>query len=311
MRFATRTCVARGAAACDGNIDGGNRRRHRTTDTVHVGIGLRGAHLDEVLSTHPKIAWFEIHAENYFGGGLALTRLDAIQRDYKVSLHGVGLSIGSAEGLDREHLRRLSTLIRRVDPFLVSEHLAWSVVDQTYLGDLLPLPYTEETLQIVATNVEAAQDALGRRILIENPSTYLRFRHSTIPEAEFLGELARRTGCGILCDVNNIYVSCVNLSLSARAYLDALPPDSISEIHLAGHSRVEQAERTILIDDHGSHVSQPVLNLYRHALARFGPIPTLVEWDTRIPRLPVLLGEASSVEVIARSAHAIRADATC
>jgi uncharacterized protein len=307
MPSTSRTTIQRPASESVVNLKSAKRLLERANGIVCVGVGLRGPHLDDVLTARSKIGWFEIHPENYFGGGPALTKLDAIRRHYEVSLHGVGLSIGSTEGMDRDHLRRLSTLIRRVDPLLVSEHLAWSVVDRTYLNDLLPLPYTEETLDIVATNVEAAQDALGRPIAVENPSTYLRFRHSTIPEAEFLREVAQRTGCRILCDVNNIHVSCVNLGLSAHAYLDALPSECVAEVHLAGHSRLKAAEQTILIDDHGSHIGPSVLNLYRCALARFGPIPTLVEWDTRIPALTVLLAEARRVEAVARSALATHA----
>ena len=276
-----------------------------------VGIGLRTPHLRELLATRPKIGWLEIHAENYFGGGPAVAALDAVRRDFPISLHGVGLSLGSAEGLDRDHLKRLCALAGRVDPFLVSEHLAWSLVDRTYLNDLLPLPYTEEALQIVATNVAAAQQALGRCLSIENPATYLRFRHSPIPEAEFLGELVRRTGCRVLCDVNNVVVSAVNLDLDGHAYLDTLPRDAIAEIHVAGHSRIERDGRTIAIDDHGSNVGPDVIDLYRCALARFGMIPTLVEWDTRIPELQVLLAEAGKVQTAARSQLAASARPAC
>jgi uncharacterized protein (UPF0276 family) len=276
-----------------------------------VGIGLRTPHLREVLATRPKIGWLEIHAENYFGDGPAVAALDALRRDYPISLHGVGLSLGSAEGLDRDHLRRLCALDSRVEPFLVSEHLAWSTVDRIYLNDLLPLPYTQEALQVVATNLAAAQEALGRCLAVENPARYLKFRHSTIPEAEFLGELVRRTGCRILCDVNNIEVSAVNVDLERHAYLDALPRGAIAEIHVAGHARLEREGRTMAIDDHGSCVSPEVISLYRCALARFGRIPTLLEWDTRIPELPVLLAEAGKVERVARSRFATSVKPAC
>jgi uncharacterized protein len=187
-----------------------------------AGIGLRGPHIAEILATRPAIGWFEAHPENYMGGGPALARLRAIRRDYPVSLHGVGLSLGSAEGIDMRHLGRLKEIADQVEPGLVSEHVAWSANGGAYFNDLLPLPYTEECLEILCRNVLTVQERLGRRILMENPSAYLRFRHSPIPEAEFLAELSRRTGCGLLCDVNNIYVTCENFGLDAFAYLDAL-----------------------------------------------------------------------------------------
>ena len=276
-----------------------------------VGIGLRTPHVREVLATRPKIGWLEIHAENYFGGGPAVAALDALRADYAISLHGVGLSLGSAEGLDHDHLRLFCALAGRVEPFLVSEHLAWCTVDGTCLNDLLPLPYTEEALQVVATNIAAAQQALGLSLAIENPARYLKFRHSTIPEAEFLGELVRRTGCRILCDVNNVEVSAVNLGLDGLDYLDALPGDAIAEIHVAGHSRLERGGQTMAIDDHGSAVAPEVIDLYRCAIARFGRIPTLVEWDNRIPELPVLLAEAGKAETAARSQIATAAHPAC
>jgi len=227
----------------------------------------------------------------------ALDRLLELRRDYPVSIHAVALSLGSAEELDRTHLGRLKALIARVEPVLVSEHLAWSAIGGAYLNDLLPLPYTEECLELFSRHVEEAQEVLGRRLLIENPSSYLRFRHSTIPEAEFLTETARRTGCGILCDVNNIYVSARNFAFDPRAYLDALPAQAIGEIHLAGHHAAEDVD--ILIDDHGSRVAQPVWELYAAALRRFGLMPTLIEWDTSLPALDVLLEEARHAQELA------------
>jgi uncharacterized protein (UPF0276 family) len=276
-------------------------RRHGTSIAAAIGIGLRAPHVAEVIATRPAIGWFEIHAENYMGGGPALVRLDAIRRDYPLSLHGVGLSLGTAEGLDADHRRRLVALVRRCEPILVSEHLSWSVSGGTYLADLLPLPLTEESLAIVVRNVTMAQEALGRPLLVENPSAYLRFRHSTMTEPEFLGELVRRSGCGLLCDVNNIHVTCANLGGAATAYLDALPADAVGEIHLAGHSIVPRGGTTLLIDDHAAAVASEVWQLYRRALARFGLVPSLVEWDKALPALPVLLEEA---EVAARIAHA-------
>jgi uncharacterized protein len=262
-----------------------------------AGVGLRFRHHHEVVEGHPPVAWFEVHTENYMGGGSALGYLDAIRRDYPISLHGVGLSLGSTEGMDAQHLERLRAVIQGVEPGLVSEHLSWSLSGGVYLADLLPLPMTEEALSIVCTHVDQAQTCLHRRISLENPSTYLRFRHSTIPEWEFLAEVARRTGCGILCDVNNIYVSASNHGWNALAYLDALPPESVTEVHLAGHSvrQLDQGQ-IIRIDDHGSRVAPPVWDLFEQALKRFGPVPTLIEWDTDVPALEVLMEEAAIAE---------------
>jgi uncharacterized protein (UPF0276 family) len=257
-----------------------------------AGIGLRSVHVAEVLAIHPAVAWFEVHAENYMTAGPALRAIERIRASFPVSLHGVGLSLGSAGPIDRRHLERLRSLVERVEPVLVSEHLAWSRVGGAYLNHLLPLPYTEATLAVVCRHVVETQEALGRGILLENPSSYLRFSASSIPEAEFLAEVSRRTGCGLLCDVNNIHVTCTNLGLDAAAYLAALPPAAIEEVHLAGHAVNDADGRTVLIDDHGSRVAEPVWALYRRALARIGPRPTLIEWDTDIPALSVLLEEA-------------------
>ncbi len=277
--------------------------RARDSIPAKAGVGLRFRHHQEVLEARPAAAWFEVHTENYMGGGSAPAYLDAIRRDYPVSLHGTGLSLGSAEGLDPAHLARVRELVKRTEPGLVSEHLSFSVAGGNYLADLLPLPLTEEALEIVCRNVAQVQDHLKRRILVENPSTYLQFRHSTIPEWEFLGQVAKRTGCGILCDVNNIYVSACNHGWRASAYLAALAPQAVGEIHLAGHSRrrIDDA-RTLLIDDHGSRVSPEVWALYAEALVRFGPIPTLIEWDTDVPPMAVLLEEAAHASVLIEEA---------
>lgn len=255
-----------------------------------AGIGLRFIHHAAVLAERPTVGWLEAHSENYMGGGRNLGQLEAIRRDYPISLHGVSLSLGSADGLDAAHLARIRGLVERIEPGLVSEHLSWSIVDGVYLADLLPLPLTEEALAVVARNVAAAQDALRRPILVENPSSYLQFAHSTIPEWEFIAELASRTGCGILCDVNNIFVSSVNHGWDASSYLAALPVKAIGEIHLAGHA---WSGATLCIDDHGSRVAPEVWALYREALARFGGVPTLIEWDKDVPALSVLVEEAS------------------
>lgn len=259
---------------------------------ARAGIGLRSPHLAEVLATRSVVPWLEVHPENYLGGGPAVRALQAMRRDYAVSFHAVGLSVGTAEGADRRHLDRLRHLVERIEPALFSEHLAWSQTGGAYLNHLLPLPYTDESLAVVCRNVDEVQTVLGRRVLIENPSGYLRFAASTIPEAEFLAEMARRTGCGLLCDVNNIYVSAWNLGLDPATYLAALPPGVVGEIHLAGHSANDADGQTLLIDDHGSAVAPAVWDLYEQALRRFGAVPTLVEWDTAIPPLEILVGEA-------------------
>jgi uncharacterized protein len=265
----------------------------------------------ELLGARPAVPWLEVHPENYMGSGAALASLETVRREYPVALHAVGLSLGTAGPIDQQHLARLKALMERIEPCLVSEHLSWSSTGSAYLNHLLPLPYTEESLSVAAGHVHEVQNALGRRILIENPSSYLRFRHSTIQEPEFLAELARRTGCGLLCDVNNIYVTAWNLGLDAVAYLDALPADAIGEIHLAGHAENDADGRPILIDDHGSPVAAPVWKLYERALERFGPVPTLIEWDTDIPALAVLLDEArianGLMETAARRADHARA----
>lgn len=269
---------------------------HRPATNRSAGIGLRLPHVVEIAVIRPELGFLEVHAENYMAETAALDRLLELRRDYPVSLHGVALSLGSAERLDRVHLGRFKALIDRVEPILVSEHLAWSAIGGAYLNDLLPLPYTEESLCLFCSHVEEAQEVVGR-LLIENPSSYLRYRHSCIPESEFLTEVARRTGCGILCDVNNIYVSARNFGFDPIAYLDALSVETIGEIHLAGHHAAEDVD--ILIDEHGSRVAKPVWELYAAALRRVGPVPTLIEWDTNLSALEILLDEARHAQELA------------
>ncbi len=262
-----------------------------------AGVGLRFPHHHRFAQERPQAAWLEVHAENYLGGGTVRRNLDRIRGDYPLSLHGVGLSLGSSQGLDPRHLERIAALVDEVEPQLVSEHLSWSVVDDRYLADLLPLPMTEEALGVVCRHVTQVQERLRRCILIENPSTYVQFGHSSIPEWEFLDELVRRTGCGLLCDVNNIFVSASNHGWSAEEYLRGLPAAAIAEMHLAGHAtRTLQDGRVLLIDNHGSRVAPPVWDLYSQALRLYGPKPTLIEWDTDIPALEVLLEEAAHAQ---------------
>jgi uncharacterized protein (UPF0276 family) len=277
-----------------------------------AGIGLRFQHHREVAEERPAIAWMEVHSENYFGGGTNPAQLDVIRRDLPISLHGVGLSLGGADDLDREHLQRVREAIARFEPGLVSEHLSWSAVNGVYLADLLPLPMTEEALDVVCRHMDQAQTTLARKILIENPSTYVQYTHSTIPEWEFMAEIAARTGCSILCDVNNIFVSASNHGWSAEDYLLGLPASAIGEIHLAGHSVRDLGNgRSIRVDDHGARVSADVWSLYEKALKLFGPVPTLIEWDSNIPSLDVLLGEAATAQNLldATQSEARHADA--
>lgn len=260
---------------------------------AQAGIGLRHPHVGDFIEDRPAMGWLEIHSENYLcDGGPRLRQLELIRRNYPLSCHGVGLSLGSHDGLDRTHLDRLRRLFDRFEPGLVSEHVSWSVEGGAYLNDLLPLPYTEEALATICDNVDQAQEAFGRRILVENPSSYLRFNASTIPEAVFMAEIARRTGCGILLDVNNVYVSAKNHGLDAHGYVETIPADLIGEIHVAGHATCEVDGETILIDDHSSAPIDPVWQLLDYALAHTGARPVLVEWDGEIPALPVLLAEA-------------------
>jgi uncharacterized protein len=267
-----------------------------------AGIGLRTPHYRDILSTRPDLGWVEVNSENYFcDGGQPLYFLDRIRRDYPVSLHGVGLSLGSVSPLAGDHLARLKRLVERIEPGLVSEHLSWSATGGRHLNDLLPLPYTEEALAVVCRNVAHTQEVLGRRILVENISSYLRFRHSTIPEAEFIAAVVARTGCGLLLDVNNVYVSATNHGFDPRAYLAAIPAAAVEEIHLAGHHRSGE----LLIDTHGSRVAAPVWALYRETVRRLGPVPTLIEWDTDIPPLSVLLDEMRSADRLMEERHAV------
>jgi uncharacterized protein (UPF0276 family) len=268
---------------------------------MRAGLGLRSAHLAEMIADRPLTGFLEVHAENYMTESPTISALDSLRRDYPISVHGVGLSLGGAGSVDTRHLARLKALVDRLDPVFVSEHLAWCGVPGIYLNDLLPLPYTEEALDLFCDHVHQAQEVLGRRLLVENPAAYLQFRHSTMSESEFLNAVVDRTGCGLLCDINNLYVNSQNFGFDPRAYLDALPAHAIEEIHLAGHHCNDADGRLILIDDHGSPVAEPVWALYAEAIQRFGRVPTLIEWDTRIPPLAVLLAQAYRADGLANA----------
>ena len=267
-----------------------------------AGIGLRSPHVARVRAERPPIAWFEVHSENYFvDGGPALAALDAIRAQYPISLHGVGLSLGSADALDPVHLARLKRLVARIEPAAVSEHLCWGRVDGRHLNDLLPLPFTDEALALVCDRVDAVQTALRRPLLVENISAYLRFESDAMAEWDFVAALARRSGCKLLFDVNNVYVNAVNHGFDPRAYLDAIPGDAVAEIHLAGFD----ASGPCLIDTHGARVAPPVWALYRATIERFGPKPTLIEWDTDLPALEVLQAEAAIAQSVLESSDAV------
>lgn len=266
------------------------------------GIGLRAQHYQDFLERRPRVDFIEVHSENYFGaGGWDLHVLDRLRSDYPISLHGVGLGIGSARGYSISHLAKVVALVERYAPVLISEHLCWGAVCGRHLNELLPLPLTQESLKLVCDRVDAIQDVLGRRLLLENVSTNLRYRMDSMTEAEFLACVSRCTGCGVLLDVNNLYVNELNHGESSIAAIQTLARGMPGEIHLAGHLVTEDA----VIDDHGSRVSAAVWDLYREAVTRFGAVSTLIEWDTDIPALDVLINEANQARAIASAALSI------
>lgn len=262
-------------------------------------------HYRDLAEIPPPVGWYEVHSENYFGaGGAPLRCLERVRADSPVSLHGVGMSLGSTDELDPVHLRRLRDLVRRIEPGLVSEHLSFGSHGGRYLNDLVPLPYTEEALDHIAARVRWVQDFLGRKILLENPSSYLEYRHSTIPEWEFLAETACRAGCGILLDVNNVYVSCRNHGWDPHRYLAGIPGRRVEELHLAGHTLNRFPGGEILIDTHDRPVAGEVWELYRETLGQIGPKPTLIEWDADLPPLAVLVEEARKAQACLETGHA-------
>lgn len=270
---------------------------------ARAGIGLRFVHHDALLEERPAIGWIEAHTENYFHDGAAPRALERARANYPLSLHGVGLGLGSADGVDRAHLSRVKHAIRRFEPALVSEHACWGQAGGEFFNDLLPLPYTEEAVALLAAHVREAQDFLGVQLLIENVSAYVAFEHSRLEEWEFLTAVVEHSGCALLLDVNNIYVSSKNLGLDAHAFIAGVPAASVREIHLAGHAR----NGSILIDDHGSAVCDEVWRLYARAIKRFGPRPTLIEWDTDIPPLATLVAEAARADRVLEEAHGLAA----
>lgn len=265
-----------------------------------AGLGLKTGHFREVLGSLPDLGFFEVHAENYMvDGGPFHHFLGLIREQYPLSLHGVGLSIGAEGPLDTEHLKRLAGLIERYQPQSFSEHLAWSSHGPVFLNDLLPLAYDTPTLNRVCAHIDQVQNTLKRPMLLENPATYLAFQHSTLDEADFISEVIRRSGCGLLLDVNNVYVSCINHQRDPQAYLNALPLHAVGEIHLAGFAEdCDSLGDRLLIDDHGAPVDPAVWTLYRQALERIGPVATLIERDNQVPAFNVLLAEARQADEI-------------
>jgi uncharacterized protein len=265
---------------------------------ARTGVGFKPAHFRDILAGQQPLGFFEVHAENYMGaGGPPQAQLGALRERYALSVHGVGLSIGSMRPLDKDHLARLKTLCHRYAPESFSEHLAWSSHDDVYYNDLLPLPYTQQTLARVTEHIDEVQTTLARQMLLENPSTYIRFSESNIPEVDFLSELSMRTGCGLLLDINNVFVSARNHATEPLAYLDSFPLNRVKEIHLGGHDEdVDDTGAPLLIDSHGSPIADAVWTLYAHVIARTGALPTLIEWDNDVPDWPALLAEAAKAQ---------------
>ena len=278
---------------------------------VSAGIGLKFEHIHEIIEQQPTLNWVEVHAENFMSdGGPSIRALEIIRENYPVSVHGVGLSIGSADSLDKLHLDRLKKLVQRFEPGLVSEHLAWSHFEGHFLNDLLPLPYNTETLQTVIQHVNQVQDVLNRQILIENPSLYLTYNECEMSEPEFLKEIADRTGCGLLLDVNNVYVSASNLNFDPQTYFKDFALNKVQEIHLAGHHERLIGGQILRIDDHGSRVCQNVWDLYSDIIGRVRPVPTLIEWDTNVPTLKTLQIEASIADQVLSKLEILNASAS-
>ena len=274
-------------------------------EALRAGIGLRAIHHEEVVARSPGVGWFEAHSENYFArGGSPREVLAQVRRNYSLSLHGVGLSLGSTDPLDAGHLGEIVRLTRELEPMLVSEHLSWGSAGGRFTNDLLPLPYTEEALRHMVDRVSQVQDALGREMLIENVSSYLQFAGSQIDEWDFLAALSQESGCGLLLDVNNVYVSAMNHGFDPLHYLNRIPRERVREMHLAGHSIHTIGGREIRIDTHSAPVCDEVWALYSAALERFGPVPTLIEWDTNIPALDVLVAEARKADRRMETQHA-------
>ncbi|MCF8496495.1 MAG: DUF692 domain-containing protein [Alphaproteobacteria bacterium] len=263
-----------------------------------VGIGLRAPYYQEALKTDLNLGWLEVHPENYFGGGIHRHFLSKIRERFQISFHGVGLSLGSAQPVDENHLRQLKDLISIYDPFHVSDHASWSTSGNAHLGDLLPLPYTHETLSALCCNIDRTQNYLGRRMLLENPSSYIAFDQNDVSEAEFMNAAAQKTGCLLLLDINNIFVQAFNHDFDGFEYIDTINPLYVGEMHLAGHTERAAGSEIILVDTHNKPVCGEVWDLYQHAVRRFGAVPTLIEWDQDFPPLHILVAEADKARTV-------------
>ena len=275
---------------------------------ARAGIGLRSPHQAHAATGQLAVAWIEVHTENYFhDGGPQLHALERACAHYPLSFHGVGLGLGSVEPIDREHLARVKRAVGRFEPALVSEHACWGHAGGEHFNDLLPLPYTEEAAELLATRVSQVQDFLGRQILVENLSSYFAYSASRLAEWDFLATVVERSGCGLLLDVNNLFVNSVNLGLDAERFIDLVPATAVQEIHLAGHRRNRVGDRDLLIDDHGSTVCAEVWSLYERAIRRLGPVPTLIEWDTDVPAIEVLVAEARKADTVMERARELAA----
>ncbi|MFO1394961.1 MAG: DUF692 domain-containing protein [Steroidobacteraceae bacterium] len=284
------------------------RRSSGAPIPARAGIGLRSPHHEHAAAGRPAVAWLEVHTENYFhDGGPAVRALERARAHYPLSLHGVGLGLASTAPLDRDHLARVRAAVQRFEPSLVSEHACWNRAGGVHYNDLLPTPHTEEAAMHLAARVREVQDVLGRQILVENLSSCLRWSASCLEEWEFLGAVVAHSGCGLLLDVNNLYVNSVNLGLDAVRCIDEVPAHAVREIHLAGHRRNPVGSRELLVDDHGSVVCPEVWALYERAIGRFGPVPTLIEWDTRVPDVEVLVAEARTADAVMEKHRALAA----
>lgn len=288
-------------ATCPHHMQAFSSRPPDSPLTNPVGVGLRSAHYQEILDTSPNLGWFEVHPENYFCGGVHRNYLDQISEKYAISMHGVGLSLGADQPVDKEHLRQYKALIDRYNPFIVSDHVAWTSSGNAHLNDLLPLPYTEETLARLVRNVDQTQQYFGRSILVENPSTYIAFKDNEMSEYDFMNALCEKTGCSMLLDINNIYVQSHNHGLDPIEYIHAINPGFVWEMHLAGHIEKNIGEHTILVDTHNQKVCEGVWDLYAVAVNHLGTVPTLIEWDQDFPPLQTLIDEASRARSVIES----------
>lgn len=269
-----------------------------------TGIGLRKQHHAELIEKKPSIAWVEVCSENFFAeGGQAIQQLDVVRKHYPVSLHGVGLSLGSYDELNWQHLHHLKILVDRVEPCLISEHLSWSSINGRYLNDLLPLPYTDEAINHLVRRIQQVQDYLKREILIENITSYVNYDQSTMPEYTFISQIAKRAGCGILLDVNSLYINSINLQMDITAYLNALPNELVKQIHLSGYTATMIDDQELLIDSHNKPVASSVWDLYRRVVKKIGRKPTLIEWDSNLPSLDLLCLEARKAENILKESY--------